>query len=286
MTNAKKWIPALVVSLAVPLSSSALAAEKSWWEADWVFRAGVVRIDPRSSSLTLASGERVVVDADSDVYFEAAVKVSERWGLELFVAPDPTHPMRLRGTTGLSDFGGTEQMLEIVSMQYHFNPSGRFRPYVGAGLAYAEYDDFSPAGIDLDRSFGPALQTGVDIGLNPRWFLNFSARWADVDTDVTLSGSRLGSAHIDPMIYSASIGFRLGEPAWTRRASATSSAAPTAFEFVKSAPPPPPPPAVARARVVESVVVGVDVDGDGVENAEDRCPATLRGLRVDSRGCE
>ncbi len=40
-----------------------------------------------------------------------------------------------------------------------------------------------------------------------------------------------------------------------------------------AAPPPPPPPTVK------------DSDGDGVMNPDDECPGTLRGAKVDSRGC-
>lgn len=211
MLGTRKWIP-LLVSFAAPLSSGALAAEDGWWGADWIFRAGVTRVDPRSTSLTLSSGDRVVVEADNSVSLEAAVLFQQRWGLELFLAPDLKHTLRLRGGSGLVDFGASEKLLEVLSLQYHFNTDGRARPYLGVGVAYAEFDALSPAGISLDRSVGPALQAGLDISLTPRWFVNFSARWADVDSDVGLSGSALGSARIDPMIYSANIGWRLGTP--------------------------------------------------------------------------
>lgn len=297
-----RWWMALLVGLTSSMTSGAVSAEEGWSRTDWIFRAGISRVDPRSTSLTLASGDRVVVEADDGVSFDATLLVRQRWGLEIFAAPALRHPLRLRGVAGLSDFGQTDQVLEILSAQYHLNPEGRFRPYLGVGLAYAGYSDSSPAGIDLDRSFGPALQAGLDIGLSPRWFLNFVVRWADIDTGVSLSGSELGSARIDPMIYSANIGFRLGESSSTRSASARSSAKPSvklsaapsatsslrpaASQFFRSAPPPPPPPTLARARLVESALVGPDDDGDGVDDETDRCPATLWGLRVDARGCE
>lgn len=281
-----RWWISLLAGVPALLTAGSLSAEEGWSRTDWIVRAGMSRVDPRSTSLTLASGEQVVVEADTGVSLEAAILLRQRWGLEIFAAPNFRHPLRLRSAAGLADFGRTDQTLEILSVQYHLNPEGRVRPYLGVGLAYAGYNDSTPAGIDLDRSFGAALQAGMDIGVSPRWFVNLSARWADVDSRVALSGVDLGSARIDPMIYSVNVGFRLGEPAWTQRASARSSASPTPFEFVRSAPPPPPPPAVARARSVEPTTVGLDLDGDGVEDGQDHCPATLRGLRVDSRGCE
>ncbi len=48
-------------------------------------------------------------------------------------------------------------------------------------------------------------------------------------------------------------------------------------------PPPPPPPPVER--IVEVPVPPRDTDGDGVPDSHDRCPDTLRGVRVDGFGC-
>lgn len=282
MITSRWWIPVLV-GLSTTLTAGPLSAEEGWSRTDWIFRAGVTRVDPRSTSLTLPSSDRVVVDADNGVLLEAAILFRERWGLELFLTPNLKHSMRLKSSSGVADFGETEQLLEILSIQHHLNPAGRVRPYLGVGVAYAEFNHFSPAGIDLDRSFGPALQAGVDVSLTPRWFLNLSARWADVDSGVVLSGTDLGSARIDPMIYSVSVGFRLGEPSWTplalsraRNESVTSTTAHAS----------PPPPTLARARVQAPLDIGSDADSDGVGDRADRCPGTLKDLRVDAYGCE
>src|SRR5690606_13212182 len=69
----------------------------------------------------------------------------------------------------------------------------------------------------------------------------------------------------------------------------------------RSTPPPAPPPARADAPAAEPAprappepapappplppLAQVDDDGDGIFNAQDRCPATLMGLRVDQYGC-
>lgn len=42
---------------------------------------------------------------------------------------------------------------------------------------------------------------------------------------------------------------------------------------------------VVREKVVEVPAKITDSDGDGVPDQNDRCPDTLRGLRVDNRGC-
>jgi OmpA-OmpF porin, OOP family len=60
-------------------------------------------------------------------------------------------------------------------------------------------------------------------------------------------------------------------------------------------PPPPPPPTIEIREVVREVVKevpvpaapppSVDSDGDGVDDAHDKCPNTPRGARVDAQGC-
>lgn len=195
-----------VVSWASPLR----AAETGWARANLVFRTGASVIDPRSSSLELASGDRLIVDDESTLTLEAAVMLSPRWGFELFLAPDPEHRFFTEGSAGRVRFGGTEQFLEMVTMQYHFDAVGRLRPYVGAGVAYAEYDAITPLGLDIDRSFGAGLQAGLDIEIAPRLLFNLGVRWADVDPELTLNGVSIGSARVDPMIYSASFGWRVG----------------------------------------------------------------------------
>jgi outer membrane protein OmpA-like peptidoglycan-associated protein len=53
---------------------------------------------------------------------------------------------------------------------------------------------------------------------------------------------------------------------------------PRPAEAPRAVAPPPPPPA--------PVVQVVDSDGDGVPDAQDRCPGTAAGARVDAQGCE
>jgi OOP family OmpA-OmpF porin len=55
--------------------------------------------------------------------------------------------------------------------------------------------------------------------------------------------------------------------------------APRPAEPPRAATPPPPPPPAPVVQVVDS-------DGDGVPDAQDRCPGTPAGAKVDAQGCE
>ena len=66
--------------------------------------------------------------------------------------------------------------------------------------------------IDLDDSFGLALQFGGDFLLGDRWLLNVDVRWIDIESDLTVSdgvvSAEFGTVKIDPWVYSANLGFR------------------------------------------------------------------------------
>ena len=53
-----------------------------------------------------------------------------------------------------------------MTLQYHFDDMGGFKPYVGAGVQYIHFfDENSNLGgsLDIDDAFGFALQAGVDV---------------------------------------------------------------------------------------------------------------------------
>ena len=101
-----------------------------------------------------------------------------------------------------------------MSVQYHFNPEGSVRPYIGAGLNYTLFFEEETTGalegadLELDSSFGPAAQIGLDIALGPKWLLNIDARWFDIDTDANVNGTSIGTVEIDPYAVGVSVGWK------------------------------------------------------------------------------
>ena len=94
-----------------------------------------------------------------------------------------------------------------LSAQYHFNPNRHVRPYIGAGLNYTVFSKERTYGawqgmkLELDSSFGPAAQLGIDIDVIPGWFINLDARWFDIDTNAKLGGTNVGAIEIDPYAF-------------------------------------------------------------------------------------
>jgi len=239
-------------------------------QGDWLFRGGVGVVDPKSNNLTLPDDSRIDVDSGVSATVELTYMLADHWGLELLAAWPFTHDVNLDG----SKVAEVKHLPPTLSLQYHFNPDGRFRPYIGAGLNYTMFMEeetsgaLAGSGLKLDDSWGPAAQIGADLGLGDNWFLNLAARYIDIDTDAKLGNVALGEVQIDPLVYQAQVGYRFG------RAAPVAVAAPVAAPVVAAAvapPPPPPPPA--------------DSDGDGVVDSSDQCPDTPKGDRVGSQGC-
>ena len=159
-----------------------------------------------------------------------------------------------------------------LTLNWHFNQDGAWRPYIGAGVHYTMFSGEETTGplsnnsLRLDDSVGATGQVGIDIGTSKNWLINLSARYLDMDSDATLNGSDIGTLDLNPWVYGVHVGYRFGKP---EPVAAAPAPAPVA------APPPAPAPEPKCG----------DADNDGVCDATDKCPGTPAGVKVDSVGC-
>lgn len=175
-------------------------------DGEWIVRSGFHSIEPKS-------GNHALVDVEDQISltFSATYMVTPHWGVELLAGLPFTHGITLNGAGAVAEM---DLLPPTLSAQYHFNPNGRVRPYVGAGLNYTIFSDertwgaLQGAKLELDPSFGPAAEFGVDVDVIPGWFINFDARWFDIDTDAQLAGADFGTVEIDPYAFGVSIGHR------------------------------------------------------------------------------
>ena len=265
MSNFRPAVSAAVL-LAAALLAPVVSAEASWERTDWIVRGGVSQVDPKSGDLSLSPTTTLGVDDDTGFSFDVTAMLSQNWGAELFAAPAQNHTTTAITGRSVAQYGEVEPLIETLTAQYHFNPLGRMRPYVGAGLGYAQFSGERPAGLSLGSSWGPAAVAGIDLGVTQRFFVNLSARWVNVESKVKLNGDRVGDVALDPMIYSLNLGYRFG-----------ATAAPAVVAIAAIA-------AIAPA-VVAKPLAPLDSDGDGVIDPNDLCPDTPRGTRVGPQGC-
>jgi outer membrane protein len=198
----KQTTAAVLATLGITFAGAALAAEPP----SWIFRIGAHDVVPKSNNHAAVN-----VDAAQMLTFNLTRKLDEHWGVEVLAALPFQHDINLNTGGKVAD---VKHLPPTVSLQYHFAPEAKFRPYVGAGLNatifFSEHTTGALSGqkLSLGTSFGPAAQLGMDFDLTDTWFLNGDVRWMDIDTKATLGGTSLGNVAIDPLTFGLSIGRR------------------------------------------------------------------------------
>jgi outer membrane protein len=199
---------ALLVSANVAAAQSLTGAGSFW------VRGRILSVMPdEGGSITPIGGkadaENTIVPEVDFTYF-----VSDRIAVEL-IAAVTEHDVVARGTTlGTVDLGEATLLPPTLTLQYHADLGGSVSPYVGAGLNYTHFFDADPAGrvvtaLSFDDSFGPALQAGVNVGLQNNWFANLDVKKVWINTDVRINGGAVtADVDLDPWIIGIGIGYK------------------------------------------------------------------------------
>ena len=187
----------LKTALAAALASGLMTGIAEAYQAgDWLVRAGIWGIYPKSDNLNLGPNADINVDDGYSLGFNITYMATPNIGIELLGAWPFSHDISL---SGVGTIGDTKQLPPTISVQYHFLPDSNFRPYVGLGLNYTFFFDESTEGalsgsdLKLDDSWGLAAQVGMDFDVAPNWFLNVDVRYIDIDTKAKLDGVSIGT---------------------------------------------------------------------------------------------
>ncbi len=220
------WLVLLACALTLLAALPAAAAQ-----GDWLVRLRAISVDPNSSSGEVHSngvaiaGSGVTVDDDVTFEIDITYMLRDNWGLEL-IAGSSKHDVAAEGSLGaLGEILSTRTLPPTLTLQYHFAPDGKVRPYLGLGVNYTLFfneeatEAFEAAAggssdVDLDGSLGLSGQFGLDIGFSDKWFLNFDVKYVTMGTDATITtpgplGVVTVDVDIDPWIYGVGIGWRL-----------------------------------------------------------------------------
>ena len=225
----------LAVALLAALGLSAVAAPAMAYEAgDWLVRGRIAHIAPNDDSgrlyVTAADasiGEGVTLDSDTIPELDITYMITPNWGVELILGYSEhtikAHKDAAAAVPTLGNVIETKVLPPTLLLQYHFAPNSNIRPYVGAGINYTYFFDekvssssvLSQSGddIDLDSSWGFAVQAGLDVAINDDWFVNADVKYIDMETEAHFSGvAAVGSAHINaeinPLVWSVGVGRR------------------------------------------------------------------------------
>ncbi|HRD65001.1 MAG TPA: OmpW family outer membrane protein [Candidatus Competibacter sp.] len=197
--------------LTTVLAGGLLAGAAQAYEAgDWIVRAGVWGVFPKSDNLDTPLG-MIEVDNGYSLGINGTYMFTPNIGLEVIGALPFKHDINLDGTK----IASTYQLPPTVLVQYHFMPTGTIHPYAGVGLNYTFFWDEKTTGplsgtkLSLDPSWGLAGELGIDIDVAPNWFVNATVSYMDIDTKAKSNVlGTLGTVEIDPWVVGLNVGTR------------------------------------------------------------------------------
>ncbi len=152
-----------------------------------------------------------------------ARQINPRWSVNLaFGIPPKVELTGARNAAPLGKLGEADAIAPALTVHYSFNPEGRFRPFVGGGVAYTRFEDPTPSAsleaalggpttIEIEDSISPAVTAGFDYDFTDRMFGTLSATYIEQNGEATLrTGTirRETEIELNPVVYRATVGFR------------------------------------------------------------------------------
>lgn len=212
--------------LPAAIAATVLATPAFAEAGDTFVRIRGIMVAPTESSggiLPTFPTEEVKVDNSIMPEIDITHMVSNNVGLELIAATTKHTASGKTGTTGgIGKLASTWVLPPTLTLQYHFAPEAKLRPYVGAGVNYTIFYSEKPSAaletavgqtnVKMKNSFGWAAQAGIDIDLNEKMFLNFDVKYIDIDTTARLATTAIGTQRVkvslDPIVVGVGVGFR------------------------------------------------------------------------------
>lgn len=214
-------VPALAQTAAATPPRQGIAA------GDVLLRLRTIVVVPNEKSgsvLPAFPGDHVAVDNSFMPEVDVTYMATDHIGFELIASTTKHTASGKSGTTGsIGKLVSTWVLPPTLTAQYHFNPKGKVRPYLGAGVNYTVFWNekasdglvaaVGPTKVHMKDSFGWAAQAGVDVDITPKVFLNLDVKYIDIDTSArlrtTVAGTQNVAISLDPLVFGIGLGIRL-----------------------------------------------------------------------------
>ena len=176
----------------------------------WIIRLRAIEVSPDESSTVtgLPAGTKAKADFGLTPELDFTYFFSDHIAAELILA---TSKHDMSTNTGI-DLGDTWVLPPTLTLQYHFNPEGKWRPYAGAGLGYIIYyneDPGSVSSVKYDDGISYALQTGLDYAIDDHWALNVDVKKLYHNTEVNIAGGAIiADVDLDPWVFGVGVAYR------------------------------------------------------------------------------
>ena len=199
----KRSLLAATALVALTCAAPAFAQSKG----DFTLGLGFASVNPKSDNGSLVGGTlplNVGSNVRPTITFEYFVR--DNLGIEVLAALPFSHSIESNGV----EIGKVKQLPPVVSLQYHFDATPQFKPFVGLGVNFTGFYDADArgplAGSDLQvkNSWGLAAHVGGDYWISEKAAIRADLRWIDIDADVELNGENIGEVDIDPVVVGLS----------------------------------------------------------------------------------
>lgn len=220
-TTQRSWaiLAALFLTAAPAVAADVFppaAAETTATQGPWQVRVralGVITEDEGEvngiSGSDLSYSDTITVELDISYYFTPNIAA------ELVLGTTYANVHTDGSIAGLGKVGKTWLLPPTLTLQYHFTDFGAFQPYVGAGVNYTMFYSQSDAGgfsnMDIEDTFGAALQVGFDYMLDEHWGFNLDAKklFLEADWTANLGTTALsGTAKLNPWLIGTGVTYR------------------------------------------------------------------------------
>lgn len=206
---------AIAVLAALPASAQDIRGKR---EGDLVLGASLLGAFPMDGGKVDAIGGTPSASNTATPQLDLSYFFTQNIALNV-IAATTRHDVEVKGSAlGDVDLGRVWLLPPTVTLQYHFMPTSRFSPYIGAGVnytvAYGEGGSRTApvADVDVKNAWGWALNLGLDVELSQRWALNLDVKKLYLRPDVavtTSTGGRINATtELDPWLVGLGVRYR------------------------------------------------------------------------------
>ncbi len=207
--------------LVLAIASAALAAPGAFAaDGPLMVRVRAVNLDMENKSdaiPALAVPSDAIRASDKTIpEVDISYFIGRNIAAELVLTVPQKHDVEVtQSAIGAFKAGTFKHLPPTLTLQYHFLPDGRFRPYVGAGVNYTRFSSVNlavpgvtPLRLEND-SWGGALQAGFDVKLTENLFVNLDVKKIRINTDIKDdAGNVVSHLKADPLAIGVGLGWR------------------------------------------------------------------------------
>lgn len=198
----------LAVATLASIASNAALAQQA--EGNWMVRARALSLEPDNKSTPIGgAGASDRVSVQDKIIPE--VDISYFWTKNIATELVLTVPQRHKVYLDGGYIGTFKHLPPSLLVQYHFNPEGQFRPYVGAGVNYTLIGNeklVNDMKLEND-SWGAVVQAGFDVKVGKNSFVNFDVKKIQIRSDLySAAGAKLSTLKLDPVLWGVGFGIK------------------------------------------------------------------------------